>query len=230
MSHPVTLAAKRLLSASLLAASALAPAGAQSLRAPIAPLSYATSVDLAAGTATFSVRFDRTPDLLTVDAFLRQADTFQFWTDTASTDPIGSTLDGITGQGPLGTQSVLTAVDIPATGQMTYIWPQDGSYTGPRDSGGWGQIQASGDYLLAADDTVSFSVPLSVLRAADGVFYYAFETFQYGAGGGTDYFGVSGQTYWVSCVPEPSAAMLLAGGLLPMASLARRRRRLAAAS
>lgn len=228
MSHILRFAFGRLRAACLFAACLLCapgPAHAQALPPPIAPLWYASTVDPTAGTATFSIRFDRRPDLLTVDEFLRQADTFQYWTDTASTDPVRSTLDGINGDGPLGTQSVLTAVDIPATGRMTYIWPQDASYTGPRDAGGWGAIQGSGSYLLGPDDTVSFVVPLALLHAPDGVFNYVFETYQYGAGGETDYFGVSGQAYWVSNVPEPCAAMLLAGGLALLALPAAARRR-----
>jgi hypothetical protein len=175
--------------------------------------------------ARFSIRFDRTPDLLTVDAYLRQADTFQFWTDTASRDPINSTYAAMRGDVPLGTQSVLTAVDIPSSGKMSYIWPQDASYTGPRDSGGWGQIQGSGAFTLAPDNTLSFEVPLSMLHASDGVFAFGFETYQYGAWGEIDYFGVSGKDYWVtSCVPEPAEAVLLGAGLLLLSMWARRRR------
>lgn len=153
---------------------------------------------------------------------MRQAGTFQFWTDTVSADPLTSTYDGLFDAGPLGTQSVLTAVSIPTTRLLDFIWPRDATYTGPRDSGGWGQVQAQGAYVLDAD-TVSFDVPLSVLNAsADGNFYYVFETFQYGGGGTINYFGTSGQEYCVSCVSEPAAVMLLAAGLLLLTTVARR--------
>lgn len=199
-------------------------ADAQTLPPILAPVSYATSVDVAAGRARFSIEFDRTPDLLTLDAFSNQADTFQFWTDTVSADPLTSTLDGLVGAGPLGTQAVLTAVSIPATGLLDYIWPRDASYTGPRDSGGWGEVQAQGAYFLDGE-TVSFEVPLSVLNAtADGNFYYVFETFQYGAGGAVNYFGTSGQEYCVSCVPEPATVLLLGIGLVLLAAMARHAR------
>lgn len=199
-------------------------ARAQALPPILAPVSYATSVDLAAGLAPFSIEFDRAPDLLTVDAFLRQADGFQFWTDTVSADPLTSTYDGLFGLGPLGTQAVLTAVSIPATGLLNYIWPRDATYTGPRDSGGWGEVQAQGAYALDGA-TVSFDVPLSVLNAtADGNFYYVFETFQYSEGGSINYFGTSGQDYCVSCVPEPAPLLLLGIGICVLAALARRAR------
>jgi hypothetical protein len=217
---------KRLSAACLLCVCALVPAAyAQSDGAAIKPVWYASTIDPDAGLARFSVRFDRMPDLLSVDDAFRPADSFQFWTDTTSSNPIESVYAGLQGSGPLGTQSVLTSVDIPASGTMTYIWPRDASYTGPRDSGGWGSIEGHGAYTLEADGTVSFDVPLSLLHAADGFFYYAFETFRYGAIGSIDYFGIGGQEYSVSCVPEPSEALLLLAGLVVMPAMLRRGRR-----
>jgi hypothetical protein len=224
MNDPITSVLQRLFVACLLGLSVLAPARAQAQPPVIQPVWYATSVDLSAGMAHFSIRFDRAPDLATGDEFFRPADTFQFWTDTASDDPIGSTYAGIEGYGPLGTQTVLTGANIPSTGSLTYIWPQLLSYLGPRDPGGWGSIEANGAYTLGPDNSVSFDVPLSLLHAADGVFYYVFETFQYGAGGTIDYAGISGQEYFVSCVPEPSEILLLGSGLAVLAFRARRRR------
>jgi len=206
----------------VLGLAALAPAHAQT-PAPIAAVHYGSTVDLGTGMAHFALQFDRAPDLFTVDAVSRQADTFQFWTDTVAADPIASTDAGVAGAGPLGTQAVLTAVDIPSTGKLTYIWPQDPGYTGPRDSGGWGIVEAQGAYVLSGD-TVTFDVPLSLLRAPDGKFYYGFETYQYGAWAGVDYFGEAGKDYWVTCVPEPSQALLLLAGLAALAAGLRRRR------
>jgi hypothetical protein len=223
MSDPTVSALKRLLAACLLGVFVLAPACAQALPPIIQPVWYATSVDSSAGMAHFSIRFDRAPDLVTADEFFRSADGFQFWTDTASDDPIGSTYAGILGEGPLGTQAVLTNTNIPGTGSLAVIWPQDPSYTGPRDPGGWGSIEAYGDYTLGPDNSVSFDLPLSLLHAADGVFYYVFETYQYGAGGLIDYAGISGQEYFVTYVPEPAEVLLLASGLAVLAFMARRR-------
>jgi hypothetical protein len=190
----------------------------------IQPVWYASTVDMAAGTATFSVRFDRAPDLLTVDEVFRQADAFQYWTDTVSADPIGSTYDGIFGTGPLGTQSVIATGAIPLNGQLTYIWPTLLSDPAPRDPGGWGTVQAYGGYRLAGD-TVSFDVSLVLLHAqADGRFNYAFETYQFGAGGTVDYLGVSGQAYEVPAVPEPSPSAMLGVGMLLLGVRAAARR------
>jgi hypothetical protein len=223
MTDPITSVLKRLLAACLLGVSVLAPACAQALPPVIQPVSYETSIDLSAGLAHFSIRFDRAPDLATGDQFFRPADTFQFWTDTASDDPIGSIYAGIEGYGPLGTQAVLTAANVPSTGSLTYIWPQLLSYTGPRDPGGWGSIESEGAYTLGPDNSVSFDVPLSLLHASDGVFNYVFRTYQYGGGGLIDYAGISGQEYFVSCVPEPSEILLLGSGLAVLAFMARRR-------
>lgn len=205
-----------------LCACAFAPAHADPL--PIGTLHYGTTVDMTTGMAHFSLQFDRAPDLLTVDSVGRQADSFQFWTDTLSANPIQSTFDGISDTGPLGTQAVLAAVDIPVTGKMTFVWPQDANYTGPRDSGGWGIVEGQGAYALAADNTVTFDVPLSLLHSTDGKFYFGFETYQYGAWQGTDFFGEAGKEYWVGNVPEPSQAALLAGGVLALVIYTRRRR------
>src|SRR5438094_333479 len=55
--------------------STLAPAHAADALPPIiAPLWYGSTIDMTAGMANFSIGFDRRPDLLTVDSFLRQAD------------------------------------------------------------------------------------------------------------------------------------------------------------
>jgi hypothetical protein len=189
----------------------------------IAPLWYGSSVDMGAGMARFSIGFDRRPDLLTVDAFARQADSFQFWTDTRSRDPIADTYAALAGSVPLGTQSVVTAVEIPGTGKMATVWPQDATYAGPRDSGGWGIVEGRSSYTLGLDNVLSFDVPLALLHAADGVFAYGFETYQYGGWDGVDYFGVSGKDYLISCVPEPSAPLLMGAGLLALGAFARRR-------
>jgi hypothetical protein len=200
-------------STALTALSASAPARAEPVPGVIQPVWYASTVDMAAAKATFSIRFDRAPDLLTVDEFFRQADAFQYWTDTVSADPIGSTLDGISGTGPLGTQSVIATDAIPLTGQLTYVWPTLLTDPGPRDPGGWGAVQAYGGYTLAGD-TLSFDVALALLHAADGHFNYAFETYAFGGWGGVDYLGTSGQAYAVPPVPEPSKSVLLGLGMM----------------
>lgn len=204
------------------------PSRAQALPPVIAPLSYGSTVDLNAGTARFSIRFDRRPDLFTVDAYGRQADSFQYWTGATARNPIEAAFGAVYGLGPADGLDVLTAVDIPATGRLTYVDVRDPGYTGPRDSGGWGQVVGRGAYRLDKDGTVSFEVPLSLLHARDGVFAYGFETYQYGAGGLADYFGVAGRTYVLapaplgpalfgsaplSPVPELPAFALLAAGL-----------------
>jgi hypothetical protein len=186
-----------LILAGLSALCVLAPArAADTLPPTIAPLWYGSSIDMAAGMAHFSIGFDRKPDLLTVDAFARQADSFQFWTDTSAPDPIAATYAALQGQIPLGTQSVVSAVDIPVSGKITTIWPQDASYTGPRDSGGWGIIEGYSSYTLGTDNVLGFDVPLALLHAADGVFTYGFETYQYGSWGQVTTSGSAARSTW----------------------------------
>jgi len=212
------------LAGSLLLLAALAPARAESPPDILTPVSYATNVDLAAQIATFAIRFDRAPDFFTLDEFERPADQFQFWTDTVSLDPIQSTYAGILGTGPLGTQMMVTTTAIPVNNQLSYVWPQLITDPGPKDPGGWGSIEAYAGYTLVGD-TVSFDVPLALLRAPDGHFNYAFQTARYGLGGAVSYFGVSGEEYTLPCVPEPAHAGMLGAGMLLLAGAARRGRR-----
>lgn len=190
----------------------------------LVPVTYGTTIDLAAGIATFAMRFDRTPDFINEANPAIDGDGFQFWTDTVSTDPIRSTYDGILGRGPLGTQMMVTTRTIQTNDKLSYVWPQLQTDPGPKDPGGWGPVKAYADYTLAADNTLSFDVPLTLLRAPDGHFNYVFQTYQFNDGGYINYAGISGETYTTPCVPEPSAALLLAAGLI-VPLVARRRRR-----
>ena len=203
---------------------ALAPARAESPPGIITPVSYASTVDRAAQIATFAIRFDRAPDFVTSDEFERPADQFQFWTDTVSLDPIQSTYAGILGNGPLGTQMMVTTTSVPVNNQLSYVWPQLITDPGPKDPGGWGSIEAYAGYALAGK-TVSFDVPLALLHAPDGHFNYVFETYRYALGGYMDYFGVSGEDYTLPCVPEPAHAGMLGAGMLLLAGASRRGRR-----
>lgn len=209
----------------LLLLSAMAPTRAQTLPGPIEPLWYATTVDLAAATATFAIRFDRAPDFISTNAAGVQDDAFQIWTDTASTNPFESTYRGILGTGPLGTQMMVTPRNLPISNQLAYVWPQLLSDPGPKDPGGWGSVEALAGYTLSSDHMLSFDVPLALLRAADGHFNYVFQTYRTGAWGETNYFGVSGEAYSLPCVPEPAQSAALGAGILLLAAASRRGRR-----
>jgi hypothetical protein len=173
--------------------------------APVTPLTYSTSVDIAAQTATFQVKFDHTPDLLTVDAYFRQADCFQFWVDAVAPDPMERAYAGLSGTLPADTQTVISTREIPRTGALEIIWIAPLDAPGARDRGGWGSVAGSTPYSLATDNTVAFTLPLSLLRDTDGDFYYSLATFAYGAQGYPVYSGVSGCAY---PVPVPGALLL----------------------
>jgi hypothetical protein len=207
------------LAASLLLLPVVATAGAHAEPGFLVPVRYATAVNFTAGLATFTIGFDRTPEFFNVADPALPGDDFQFWTDTVSTEPIESTYAGLFGTGPLGTQMMVTTTAIRDRNQVTLVWPQLLTDPGPKDPGGWGSVEAYADYTLTDDNTLSFDVPLALLRAPDGRFNYVFETFQYAAGGYIDYYGVSGQAY---PVPEPSMALLFAAGMALLAPMRRR--------
>lgn len=190
---------------------------------PITPLWYGSWVDPRAATASFFIHFDRAPDLLTVDEFERQADNFQYWTDSEAPDPIERTYAARRGEIPFGTQSLISSREIPFRNQLEMIWAQPDSYGGPRDRGDWGSVEGHVPYRLFADRLLSFTVPLSLLQDDDGHFYYTFETYEYGAWSGVDYHGVSGRFYAVSPAPEPAQVVLLLGGVGLLAARSRRR-------
>jgi hypothetical protein len=87
----------------------------------VQPLSYSTSVDDAAGTASFHVKFDSRPDFYTVDHVPRQADSVQFWVDAVARDPIARAYDVLGGELTTHSQNVISFQEIPSTNQLQII-------------------------------------------------------------------------------------------------------------
>lgn len=181
--------------------------------ATVAPLWYMTTVDPVASTASFSVQFDGPLDLFTIDAYARQADSFQFWVDSAAPDVIRRTYDVLEGLLAPGAQTVISAREIPTLNALETIWVLPLTAPGPRDAGGWGSINSHAAYSLSAGNLLTFSMPWAALRETDGTFYYAFETYAYGGWEGRTWEGVSGKYYEICAVPEPSAPLMLLAGL-----------------
>jgi hypothetical protein len=192
---------------------------------PLQPIQYSAVIDLASGQANFSVRFDRPPNFFTLDDAGRPADTFEFFTDTVSSDPIQSTANGMNGSGQLGTQTIISGYDIAPRHQLNIWWPKPVSEWIPGDPDSRAVLRTYSDYTLFGD-TLSFSVPLSLLHEPDGAFYYGFQIFQYGGWTTLNYYGKSGQEY-VLAVPEPGHTAMLVAGLLLLEAASRwgRRRR-----
>lgn len=187
--------------------------------APLQPIQYSAVIDPATGQANFSLRFDRPPDFFTLDDAGRPADAFELFTDTASNDPIQSTIDGLNGSGPLGTQTIISGYDIATRRQLNIWWPKPVSEWIPGDPESQAVLRTYSGYTLASD-TLSFSLPLSLLHEPDAAFYYGFQIFQYGGWTTFNYYGTSGQEY-VPAVPEPAHAAMLGAGLLLLAARSR---------
>jgi hypothetical protein len=195
----------------------------------VQPLSYSTSVDNVAGTASFQVKFDSRPDFYTVDHVFRQADSVQFWVDAVARDPMTRAYNVLDGKLTTHSQNVISFHEIPSTNQLQIIWVAPLTEPGPRSSTGWGFVAGSVDYSLTTDNVLSFEVPLSLLRDTDGIFYYDFATYQYGGGGIPVFTGASSISYdtpvlYAPPVPEPGISWLMMGGMALLAFLSRRSR------
>ncbi len=206
---------RRVITALALAAPLALPAPASAL---VLPLWYGATVDVAASTATFTVQFDKTVDLLTVDDVGNIADTFQFWIDSAAPDPLTRTYEALFGTMPATTQHVIAMGPSPNTMEAIWVKPLDAP--GPRDNGGWGSVEATLPFVISGGNRLTFTLPWSAIRETDGTFYYAFETYEFGGWSGQTFAGVSGSAY---AVPEPSVVLMMLAGMGVLAAAARKR-------
>src|SRR5262249_29360996 len=119
-------------------------------------------------TLYFSVTFSGVPDFHTVDGVGRQKDEFQFFVRYGTADPPllpSSHPQALVRSGEVHTTNQLTVVDAQPFGQ------------GP---GGWGPIRGTTPYSLTGQ-TVTFSMPWSMLGDADGHFQYVLLVVNFGA-------------------------------------------------
>lgn len=139
----------------------------QSARADVVDLQIVdqgVSVDRAAGSASFSLTFNRTPDFVAIDH--DQPDTFQYEIDADTTDLSASF-------GVKQIDSVIRGGEI-WEGKGLPIRETTGE--GGPDAGGWGPVKTLLPFELDGT-TVTFTVPLDELGDADGRFRYrAFAT------------------------------------------------------
>ncbi|MEO7494916.1 MAG: PEP-CTERM sorting domain-containing protein [Massilia sp.] len=193
---------------------------------PLQPIQYSAVIDPTSGQANFSLRFDHAPDFFTVDNAGRPPDAFELFTDTRSSDPIQSAIDGLNGSGQLGTQTIISGYAITTRRQLEIWWPKPVSEWIPGDPDSQAVLRTYRDYTQVGD-TLSFSLPLSLLHNPDGVFYYGFQLFRYGGWTTVNYYGVSGQEYVFPTppVPEPAHAAMLGAGILLLGATCRRGRR-----
>lgn len=175
------------------------------VHADLQPIWWGTTVDMASETTTFRIQFDRGIDLFSVDSQNRQADSFQFWVDSVAPNPIERTYDALLGRMPAGTQTVIASGRVWETNQLDVIEVLPADSPEPRDAGGWGTISGNVDYTLTDGGLVSFTVPLSLLRDTDGLFYYEWQCYEYGGLSAYGMHGVSGQAH---LTPLPGAVLL----------------------
>ena len=130
-------------------------------------LSRSVLADPFTNTLHFSITFSAAPDFYTVDGAGRQKDEFQFFVRYGTSDPPFS---------PYGNPQVLVrSGEVHTTGQLTVVDAQPYG-AGP---GGWGPIRGTTPFNLSGQ-TVTFSMPWSLLGDADGHFQYVLLVVSFG--------------------------------------------------
>ena len=178
----------------MIAAAALAAAAPAAAGVRIA--SEGVTVDHAAGTARFWLRFDEPPDFETVDELGRPVNSFQYEVD-------GDWAGGVVSFPFNDTDAVVRGDELDAAG-----WSLPIRAAGPNvpldpdpAAGGWGPV-VDRVPLNLDDDGLWFDAPLAAICDADGVFAYRVFTTE---SGGTVSFAES------SSVPAPSPVPLPPG-------------------
>jgi hypothetical protein len=186
---------------------------------------FSSSVDLNSNAVKFDLNFKSAPDFFTIDSFGRQADSFQLFVNSDNLPvELSSFYRASAGEVLRDDLTIVRGDEIKESSQIRareVVANYDPS-TDP-SSGGWGPILGSEPFVL--DDTqLTFILPLSSLKDADGLFYYYLETYSFGGISGATLFGVSDFEYDVaSPVPIPPAFILFGSGLAGLIGLARRK-------
>jgi hypothetical protein len=119
----------------------------------------------------FTISFNEAPDFMTVDAFGRQADSFQYYIPR---NPNGD---------PFGDESKLVSIirgeEIHITIDRLRIRNAVPSSSDPA-AGGWGTIRGVEPFVLDGN-VLTFSAPLSVIHPTGGLFRYGLESGEFGA-------------------------------------------------
>lgn len=118
----------------------------------------------------FTIHFSGPPDFMTFDSFHRQADSFQYWiVDRTDRDPL---FPWITPDVVVRGEEIHFGAGIPVRDRL--------GGDGAPGSGGWGPIRGIVPFVLTGN-TLTFTVPRTVIGDTDGQFAYYLGVFVYGA-------------------------------------------------
>jgi hypothetical protein len=181
---------------------------------------YSTRVDSASQTAVFTIDYTVRPRFFQTNHQGLAHDSFALWIDPDAPDAYDRAQQHYFGALANSRQTFVTADAILSTGSLQASQVVDSTtYTGPFGIDGWGPAVGSFAYALS-HRVVTFDLPLSLIGATEGSFYYSLQITQYGATEGGPFEGVSGQAYAppfpIAAVPEPAAGALAAAGLAIM--------------
>jgi len=122
----------------------------------------------------FTIAFNEAPDFTTVDAFGRQADSFQYYIPR---DPNGDP----TAADPSKFMSIIRGEEIHITIDTLRIRNAVPSSSDPA-AGGWGTIRGAEPFILDGN-VLTFSAPIRLInpRSTDGRFRYELDADEFGA-------------------------------------------------
>lgn len=158
-------------------------------------ISAVAATSLETQTASFGIFFLTPPDFVTTDEFGRLANSFQFYVDPDQEVSYPG-------------DRLVRKAEVNPLGEATVVATTPHGYPG-----GWGPLLGTVP-LLQEGIFVRVDVPLAWLGAADGTFFWALETFEYGWSDRVRLTGEAGPGPAPTALPDTGPTLVLLAAVL----------------